>query len=223
MNTFSKLSTGDWAVRSPKELTPGSKVEVVLKSGGTKMVTVGGFITWNNDAAFYAIVAEPKTEAPKIAVGDLAGIIALFNKARSHLNFPKVTLEGIRVSVAGPNAKVPGSLSIVSSTKNQAGQNDWFGRVLKDGNYQPSKAAPAFVAERLREFAANPAAVAARYGKLNGVCCFCGIKLGPKDASKKPSATALKSLAVGYGKDCAEHFGLPWGEVSGDFEVRRAA
>jgi len=52
----------------------------------------------------------------------------------------------------------------------------------------------------LKALAENPAAVAAAYGKLTGNCCFCGSNL-----------SNARSTGVGYGKTCAEHYGLSWG------------
>lgn len=53
---------------------------------------------------------------------------------------------------------------------------------------------------------------AAAYGKLSGKCMFCGLDL-----------TDERSMLVGYGPDCAEKHGLPWGEtpavVLGDVEA----
>ena len=157
-------------------------------------------------------------------IGDLSGIKALFDRARAHLKFPAVTLNvpavtglSIRINVAGPSAKLPGTLNVVNSERNEAtGRRDWYGRVKLDGSYEPGQKASEIataVTARLVEFAANPARVAAEYGKLNGVCCFCGLTLGPRPGSPKASATALKSVRVGYGKTCAENFGLPWGEL----------
>lgn len=48
--------------------------------------------------------------------------------------------------------------------------------------------------------AENPAKVAADYGRLSGRCCFCKIEL-----------TDEKSIAVGYGPQCARSYGLPYG------------
>lgn len=41
---------------------------------------------------------------------------------------------------------------------------------------------------------------AAQFGQLYGVCVFCGRAL-----------TDERSIEVGYGPDCADHHGLPWG------------
>lgn len=171
------------------------------------------------------LVADALSPAPAPApaqIGDLSGILALFSTARQHLKFPAITLGvpaaslAVRINVAGPSAKFPGTLNVVKSERDEVtGRRDWYGRVKLNGAYEPAQKASeisAAITARLVEFAANPARVAAEHGKLNGVCCFCGLTLGPRPGSTKPSATALKSLAVGYGKDCAEHFGLPWGE-----------
>lgn len=167
--------------------------------------------------------SQPTPVAPATAqIGDLSGILALFSTARQHLKFPAITLGvpaaslAVRINVAGPSAKFPGTLNVVKSERDETtGRRDWYGRVKLNGAYEPAQKASEIsmaITARLVEFAANPARVAAEHGKLNGVCCFCGLTLGPRPGSTKPSATALKSLAVGYGKDCAEHFGLPWGE-----------
>jgi hypothetical protein len=50
--------------------------------------------------------------------------------------------------------------------------------------------------------AADPAGVASKFGKLHGKCCFCHKSLSD------PASTA-----VGYGKVCASHYGLPWGDT----------
>ena len=84
---------------------------------------------------------------------------------------------------------------------------EWLGRVTLDGSYQPARKANGradAIARRLRELAQDPVKVAAEHGKLTGRCCFCNHRLGEgKDK---------RSVAVGYGPDCAEHFGLSWGK-----------
>ncbi len=154
-----------------------------------------------------AAVAKAAAPKPKAVVGDLTGILALFAKAKTHLKFPAIVIsvgnEQIRINVAGPKAKVPGSLTIVSADKNGEGERDWLGRVNLDGTFQPSRAAN-FLApkltEKLKAFSANPAKVAGEDGRLHGRCCFCRLPL--KDE---------RSTAVGYGKICSDHYGLSWG------------
>ena len=154
-----------------------------------------------------AAVAKAAAPKPKAVVGDLTGILALFAKAKTHLKFPAIVIsvgnDQIRINVAGPKAKVPGSLTIVSADKNGEGERDWLGRVNLDGTFQPSRAANFLepkLTEKLKAFSANPAKVAGEDGRLHGRCCFCRLPL--KDE---------RSTAVGYGKICSDHYGLSWG------------
>lgn len=50
MTTFAKV----WALRSDTDLTPGSEVEVSLKSGSTKKVRVGTFIGKDGEAFLFS-------------------------------------------------------------------------------------------------------------------------------------------------------------------------
>jgi hypothetical protein len=142
---------------------------------------------------------EPRKQIP---VGDLTKITDLLAKAGKHVKFPSIVLsadtKAIRVYKAGPAAKVPGSINVVDpDTK------DWFGRILATGAFEasPRIATPPAVIVKLRAFAADPAKVAGEDGRLNGRCCFCCLPL-----------TDERSTEVGYGKKCAENYGLPWGE-----------
>lgn len=163
---------------------------------------------------------EPKPKVsispPRAQVGDLSGIMTLFRTARQHLKFPAIELDvpavpglSIRVNVAGDKAREPGSLTVVDAERDGfSGRRDWLGRVSLDGTWQPSGRSPQAdaIGARLREFAADPAKIAGEHGRLHGRCCFCRIAL--KDE---------RSTAVGYGKTCAENFGLPWGSRPSEF------
>lgn len=161
------------------------------------------------EKASAAAAARPDAEALTDAAG-FAGIIALFDRLRQKLKRPAVLLhaEGvgtIRLSVAGPNARVPGSLNVAEAK--QFGEGVWFGRVLQSGAFEPSGRAevPAGVREALAAFSADPARKAAADGKLRGACSFCSLPLSDE-----------RSLAVGYGPKCASNAGLPWGEKVAD-------
>lgn len=58
------------------------------------------------------------------------------------------------------------------------------------------------VRDVLCEIATDPVAFAAKYGLGTGVCCFCS----------KPLCDD-RTLAVGYGKKCAQNWSLPWGKA----------
>jgi hypothetical protein len=156
------------------------------------------------------VVEERKTTA---VAQDLAAIMAIFGKAAKRLKAPAIvlgwkvedTLNEVRLNVAKPGTRVPGSINVVNT-----GSRDWYGRILADGRFEHSPRLPAPVPtaliELLGRFAAEPAKVAAEHGKLTGRCCFCNLPLGRgKDK---------RSVAVGYGPDCAENYGLAWGTTA---------
>lgn len=145
---------------------------------------------------------------PTEAVGDeatFAAIIRLFRTATdSKLAHPKLrlaTAEGqpVELSIAGPKAKCPGSITVTSG--GGYWNAIWYGRVTPDGVFEPSRAnCPAGVCPLLRQLAADPAETLASYGRLTGNCGCC----------TKP-LTDERSTLVGYGPVCAKKWGLPWG------------
>lgn len=139
-------------------------------------------------------------------VGDLTAINAMFDKAGKNVKWPAVVLgEGahaIRLSIAGPTAKMPGSINV--TTDGPFANRIWFGRITQDGQFttNPRVEVKSYVTDMLRDFAKEPVRVASHHGRRTGNCCFCSRELRTKE-----------SLAVGYGPICAERFGLPWGEL----------
>jgi hypothetical protein len=220
MNTWQKDGDGPsacWRVRCDREEQPGNTVTVTTRAGKTKRVTLGERL---NRLGFLYAVADTRPEAQ--TVGDLAGMLALFDKARAHLKRPAIVLAvpdlwehgrngqhyTVRLSIAGERARVPGSITVLDGERTEEGR-DWLGRILRDGTYQPSNAANGrteAITARLRAFAAEPARIAKDSARLTGRCCFCNLAL--KDE---------RSTAVGYGATCADHFGLPWGERPAGF------
>jgi hypothetical protein len=158
----------------------------------------------------------PAPVVPTNNIGELGGVMALFDRARAHLQRPAVVLDApgvthpIRVTVAGVNTNYPGHLYVLSENPNRTGRRGYFGRVDPQGNYHPSRyvtaEVTASIVARLHLFAENPAQVASEYGRLHGRCCFCRLPL-----------TDARSTAVGYGAICAGHYGLPWGERPTEF------
>ncbi len=147
-------------------------------------------------------------EAATENVGDFTGVIALMGRAAKNLRHPKIRLQDAQgrpvvLSVAGARAKQPGTVNVTDGRP--YGENEWYGRVNKDGTWTPSRVAlhDDTIGELLASVAADPAGTAARHGKLTGNCCFCN--RGLDDA---------RSTKVGYGPTCARNFGLPWGNAS---------
>lgn len=153
----------------------------------------------------------PVAVAPVVApvnVGGFSGVLALFNKAKEHLKFPKITLmcEGkkITLSLNGPKSKKPGFVSL--SGEGKYPHRPFYGSVSPDGAYTPFKPSTATseflvtLTALLTEFSNNPARVAKDHGKLTGNCCFCNKVLGLGEDQR--------SVLVGFGPVCADHYGL---------------
>jgi hypothetical protein len=192
MHTFKKVQ-GQWCVHSLTGQT-GQTVTVTKRNGQTSTVVLGEQVA----PLTFALGRAPAPAAQD--VGDLSRIIAMFDRARQHLRMPAIVLDGFRVNIAGQRARQPGSLTVTSAERASAGRRTWYGRVTLAGQFEPGRDAPAAIGETLRRFAADPVTVAAEYGRLHGCCCFCNRALRDE-----------RSTAVGYGPDCADNFGLPWG------------
>ena len=142
-------------------------------------------------------------------MGSLAGIKALFDKARAHLKFPAIVLSvvgkdcysEVRVYVAGDRAREPGSITVVSQERDSEGRRLYYGKISCDGTWhaRQDSGAPQGLVQCLEAFAANPEGECIRHGKLTGKCCFCNSAL-----------TDERSTAAGYGPVCAKHYGLKW-------------
>lgn len=155
--------------------------------------------------------APQQNTVPVAAKGEMDGILNLFAEARKHLKRPRILIavpqlgpDGSHapyvLSVAGIRSKRPGWINVVRE------RDDWYvGQIDQQGVLHSVRGLtehPGLV-EMLRRLALEPAKVAAEYGKLMGVCCFCGRHL------EDP-----RSTEVGYGPVCAQHFALPWGEYA---------
>ena len=198
MNSFTKLADGTWGARVTGAETTGATVTITTRNGATKDVVLGALVSSNDWGSTFAIV--PQARPTTAQVGDLTALLALFDRASRNLKWPKVVLEGVRVT-----RKQDGTLKVTGTEKRwneRFGKDDyvWYGTVALDGTYAPSRAAPAGVVDQLKALAANPANEAGRLGRLHGNCVFCA-----HDLSHDNSTT------VGYGPVCADNYGLPWG------------
>lgn len=145
----------------------------------------------------------PVAVAPVANVGGFEGVVALFAKAKeSGLKFPKVrlSLDGVKLilSLNGAKSKRPGHVSI--SGEGVYPNRAFYGTVSPDGAFTPFKGGLPGLTDLLAKLASNPGRVAKEHGKLTGNCCFCNKEVG-KGKEKR-------SVLVGYGPDCAEHYGL---------------
>lgn len=161
-------------------------------------------------------LAAPVAPTPAATqVGNVAAIVTLLENAKKHLQRPAILVraneQDLRLNIAGSTAKVPGSINVCSVAKDATGRNSWFGRVTREGEFQPSLRYDAetqtAIAAALVAMANDPAKAAAEYGHLTGICCFCAKKL-----------TDERSTTVGYGPVCAKHYALPWGDTINDVD-----
>lgn len=145
---------------------------------------------------------------PVADLGSIKGIVDLFDKVRQHVQRPKIRLSllgtPLALQLAGSQSKHPGTINVTDGGR--FGNNVWYGRIDLEGKMETSRNCTEKVLKILRLFAKFPAELAALHGRLNGKCCFCGIRL-----------TDERSTEVGYGEICADHYGLPWGDVHFDF------
>lgn len=131
-------------------------------------------------------------------------IVQLFAAAAVHgMRFPKIRLQRgewkIRIYPAPSHGRHPGAFYVKATSGTRA--NLYCGRIVQTGEFLASSNCPLDVLHALREFSENPTGVAQAYGRMTGSCCFCGHEL-----------TDGRSVAMGYGPICADHFGLPWGD-----------
>ncbi|MBY0562460.1 DUF6011 domain-containing protein [Hyphomicrobium sp.] len=155
---------------------------------------------WDWVAKLLGYATRPDPEVKD--VGDMAGAIALFDKAGKTLKFPAVVISQddltVRISVAGSRSKAPGSLNVTSNEKYP--DNTFYGRISRAGAFEINPAADGqkdILVGLLKEFASDPAGAASRHGHLTGRCCFCNLPLKQR-----------QSTAVGYGETCAQNWGL---------------
>jgi len=132
-------------------------------------------------------------------------LVDMMQSAADKLKHPRIVVQldagTIRLSVAGERAQVPGSVNVTSDGAYE--DRTWYGRIHLDGRFEQSRrGAPDWIIGALAEFNENPAEAASLQGQRYGSCCFCRREL-----------TTNESLAVGYGPICADHYGLPWGEI----------
>jgi hypothetical protein len=156
---------------------------------------------WVSELAKRATAPKAAPETVKVGAS-FAGVIALFGKTSGKLKNPAIVLATdtgaqARLSLAKPTSKNPGFIYVRLD-------GEYVGKISPAGEFQPFKLAPAqrdALLGLLEALAADPAGVAAAYGKATGNCCFCSRGLTDK-----------RSVEVGYGPICADHYELPWGE-----------
>lgn len=93
--------------------------------------------------------------------------------------------------------------ALYEGTSDPAGDEDYMGCVLPSGKFLASDRRRLLPADEdfMRQLGDDPVGFFARCSKDMGRCCYCNRALEDE-----------RSKAAGYGKDCAAHWGLPWGK-----------
>jgi len=139
---------------------------------------------------------------PKVTLAGYAAIIAMFDLAAQKLQNPKIRMtvgaETVKLSRAGARSQYAGQINVTDN--GPFGDNVFYGRIDRNGNFEPRRTVTPAVQAILDSLKADPVKATAENGKLNGCCCYCNIEL-----------TDDRSLDAGYGPKCAKNYGLPWG------------
>lgn len=149
--------------------------------------------------------------APKTVVTSVGPkfnrIVEIMVRAETQVARPRIVLQlpqgKLAMVLAGSRSRYVGAVMLTDG--GAYGSNVWYGRIDRNGVFTPSRTCPDWVTQALVAVNEDPATYAAVYGRKTGNCCFCSRALSTKE-----------SLAVGYGPVCADHYGLPWGDVKLD-------
>lgn len=146
--------------------------------------------------------AEQKNKALLDSLPSFENIISRLNSAAKVLKTPKIVFKLAELevrfnrysdtytTVKVGTSSTSGTFGTLSGTFGTIGPNNR----LKMSNITEE------ICEVLAEIAKDPVTFAKKYGLGTGICCFCSRPLCDD-----------RTLAVGYGKVCADNWGLPWG------------
>ncbi len=104
---------------------------------------------------------------------------------------------------AGEQSRSPGAVNVTNGMPFGDAESIWYGRIHKDGRFEASRDCTDIIRGVLMDVNADPAKVAAAYGRKSCACCFCFANLTDEKDNR--------SVAQGYGPVCAARYGLPWG------------
>jgi len=140
-----------------------------------------------------------------VQLDNFSGIIDMFVKASQYLERPRIRLQyekngELRPIVLTIARGFSGWVEVYPDVPTRSKK---LGSIRHDGLWLANPQLPPNpeLTEYLKKFAANPVEYAQIYARSTHRCCFCGLEL-----------TDLRSVTVGYGPICAEHYGLPWGQ-----------
>lgn len=226
---------GIWRIASTERLATGTTISVSRRNGQASNVVVGELLA--HDATRDLPYLYAFTDARRAAgatpqehhetIPDAERLFALFNRAMergaravnaTEMRAPAVrfalsnTTRGLRLEMAGAGSRYAGQLLALTEQRTGRSRRGMYGALRLQGSFgiftgrvgatQVELDIFNEVTTLLRNFAADPAGYSAAHGRQTGNCCYCGRGL-----------TDARSLHVGYGPICADHYGLPWGDA----------
>jgi len=168
-----------------------------------------GRLTEKQAAAAYKCVAatadraqqrEQKAEQTQINMADLLHRFDLALQAGAKR--PKINTGDLLFSLAPATGKNAGHI-YVKGDKDSRGERTYLGKISPEGKLYAGRDCSDVQKARIVEIGADVVKAAKAHGHQHGNCCFCS-----KDLKTNASVSA------GYGPDCAEKYGLPWGDTS---------
>lgn len=192
---FSPFSDKE-AIEKASTLASSFAKDLVSQAKNGRRPLSGNQIAWLHKLVVDSL--KPKT----VVTLNVSGITSLFATAKQHLKYPKIRLvcgqDDVVFKLAGPNSKHAGCVQITNGVRYGEQGSKFFGQIDQKGNFDVR------CSDQIRDFVVafseDPAGVAGAAGRLSGNCCFCNLAL-----------TDERSLAMGYGPVCADHYDLPWG------------
>jgi hypothetical protein len=145
-----------------------------------------------------------KDEPKENTVVRVPELIEAFDRAAENLKWPKIKIEKegrlVRIARQGSRSNNEGGLKIDNGCQYGDPSQAYYGNVTPDGVFHYRNNCPADVIELVCGLNSNLGDTASVHGLAFGNCCFCSREL-----------TDPKSVRVGYGPVCADHYGLPHG------------
>jgi hypothetical protein len=113
-----------------------------------------------------------------------------FKTARQNgVKWPKITLDTLKIKMAGDNSRNPGSLYVTE-------HGNYYGKVSHGKFYKVPECSPE-AAEKIQKLISDPEMTVKRYGIETGQCCICSRTL-----------TNPESIKLGMGPICRTSFGF---------------
>lgn len=142
----------------------------------------------DRDAARAAERVQIAASAPEV---DTKAVEIAFAHAQDKgVKRPKMTLDGLKISMAPAHGVNAGALYVVRKSDDQ-----YLGKI-KDGRFQRVRECSEDEAATVARVVSDPKAEAIAYGQRTGNCCICNREL-----------TNHASIDLGIGPICAEKFG----------------